>query len=390
MTTDHRSLCVAQTIPLLLSGLLACTPLPTKLGDDLTGGDSDTAAGTGAESDSGEGLDPDGSEWSFMLPAETWVVSIATMADGGVTAIEHRQEQYEQRVTRYAADGTELWQVDIGSHSIGRLATLPDGALVVGGSVDDGGLRAAVWRLSSAGAVEATHVHPLPGDAQSNAHVQALAVSSDGMAYLVNNYGIEEGTPGSELWWVDLELEPQWSWTGFDGRADQVAVMPAGEIRSMEEGSMPGTRLLRGFTPEGVPAWNEVLPRPTRFANDDPLVYSEYSEELQATRVHGVEGTLALDFVIPSPPSAGGIIVTHRNGLATVGTVDFGHQLSVTQFDAAGVQLRELVRPPLALDLVAPQDLAIAPDGAIYISGFELTEPPGEPHGFLLKLPPPA
>jgi hypothetical protein len=60
------------------------------------------------------------------------------------------------------------------------------------------------------------------------------------------------------------------------------------------------------------------------------------------------------------------------------------------QLDANGVELRTLTRSPLARDLVQPFDIAIAPDGSVYISGIEKdqSDGPTDDYGFLLKLPP--
>lgn len=380
--------CPRRMVPpasLLLSLLLACTPFPKNVGDDELGADDDG---------SGESLDPDEPLWSHVLPAETVLARIVGMPDGSVAAIELRYEPYEQRVTRYAADGTVLWQTDVGSHWLRSIAALPDGRLLVGGTTPQGGLRATLWRLSSTGVIEATHVHPLPGDAESNASVAEIAVGSGGIAYLVDNSGVEPGTPGVELWWSDIDLVPQWSWASFDGYTADVVVMGSGEIRTIEQLSYEqGTDLIRAFAPDGTPTWDALAPLSTRFADDEPLVLFENADGF--TWLHGVDGTSPLDVMIPQPISDGGFTVTHGHGVAAVRTTDLGMQLELFQFDEAGALVRQLTRPTLEKDRTAPLDIAIAPDGAVYIAGYEdadsgVEDVPGTNHGFILKLPPPA
>jgi hypothetical protein len=384
MDNPHRFHSAVPLAPLVLSLLLGCIPQAKDVGDDVldTGDPTDT--------DTGEALDPTALEWSYVLPAETAIPRITGMADGGVAAIELRYEPYGQWVTRYAPDGAVLWQVDLGSQWLHSIATLPDGRLVLGGTVEQGGLRATLWRLSSAGVVEAMHVHPLPGDSASNASVSDIAVSSTGLAYLVNNSGIDVGTPAGELWWDDFELAPQWSWTGFPGHVAAVAVMPAGEIHTLEQhSSEDGTDLMRAFTAAGAPAGEQVVPR-SRFADDQPLVRIEDMDD-GGVRLLGEGGTSTLDMLLPTHPLlTHPRIVTHGHGVAIVDVIDHD-ELTLLQLDADGLEIRSLVRPALAMNTVSPSDVVIAPDGSVYVSGYELdrTDPSPIMHGFILKLPPP-
>lgn len=366
---------------LLLSLLLACTPLPKNVGDDEL--DTDSAG------DTDDALDPADSMWSHLHSPGSIVYQISGTPDGGVAAIERRDDTDEQWVTRYASDGSVLWQVDVGALRLRSIATLPDGRFVVTGSMDDGGLRATVWRLSSTGAVEVTRVHPLPGDQDSSASARSLAVSSTGVAYIVANADIDAQTPHTELWRVDLDLDPQWSWSGFEGYPTDLALLPSGEVRTLEQISVNDPKLLRTFDADGTPGGQLQLPDRSGFASDEPLVVHEHSLELAQLWIHAIEGVSSLDVVIPIQVSVGGHVVTHGHGLAVAGSS--GSELLLHQYDEDGTLLRELAHPPQALDLVTPLDVVIAPDGSLYVSGVEQspTNNGSSAQGFLIKLPPP-
>lgn len=86
------------------------------------------------------------------------------------------------------------------------------------------------------------------------------------------------------------------------------------------------------------------------------------------------------------PPS-----VTHGHGVAAVTSNEL-YELVLVQLDAEGNELRSIVRPPLARDIVSPLDVVITPDGSVYVCGRELDHTEmGAPddYGFILKLPPP-
>lgn len=353
----------------MLSLLLGCDPPPKSIGDDILGTP-----------------DPHAPEWSHVLPAETFVFGIAATPDGGVAAIEHRYEPYEQRVVRYGADGGVLWQADVGSFWLNSIAVLPEGHVVVGGGTsgaNEGSVHATLWRLSPAGTVDATYVHPSVDPEGAHA-IEHLAVSGTGVAYVVS---------GGEVGRVDLDLVPQWSWTGFAGSVESLGVLPSGEVVTLEQHSwQEGTALLRTFTPAGLLANEEVVPR-GRFAADEPLLRTEELDD-GSLRLSAVGGTSTIDLTLAGDPPAAARRVAHGHGMvAVVGPEDAGTVMTVLQLDENGAELRALSRPPLAKDTVVPLDVAIAPDGSIYVSGHENvlvseTDPPIG-HGFLLKLPPP-
>lgn len=381
MVTLHCSFrSIPRRAPLALVLLLACDPSAKSVGDELL-----TASASSEP------------EWSYLGGDDTYALRITAMPDGGVAAIEHRQESFEQRITRYAPDGSELWQVDVGSSRLHAIAALPDGRLIVGGSVDQGSGVAAMWRLSAAGAIEATRLHPILGPIEDTfGEVDDLAVSSTGIAYLVSYSGSNDvGAPASELWWVDLDLDPQWSWTGFEATAKKVTIMPSGEIRTIEPHLVQDEHeRLRGFGADGTPTWDDVVPAGTRFAEGDPLLHVEPSGD--DLRIHAVGNTGTFDVLLTSNPMLAGAVVTHGHGVAAVSSFAQGSELWVRQFDDDGTLVRELTRPPLAYQAVAPFDVAIAPDGSLYVSGMEVPqgevedEPQGPVHAFILKLPPPA
>lgn len=197
------------------------------------------------------------------------------------------------------------------------------------------------------------------------------------MAYLVS---------GGELGWTDLELSPQWSTSAFDGFVGDIALLPSGEIVTIEQHSWgDGTDRMRTFAADGTPVSDEVVVA-GRFADDQPLVKIEDLDDF-SSRLIGLGGTSALDVVFSSYPPQ----VTHGNGVAAVTSNDL-YELVLVQLDADGKELRRLARPPLAQDIVSPLDVVIAPDGAVYVCGHELDHTEmGAPddYGFILKLPPP-
>jgi hypothetical protein len=383
MTRPHRSP-LALHAPLAL--LLACTPLPKSIGDDEldtdpTGADP-TEGGTSDELGTGDWL------WSHASPAGTFIVGIAGMPDDGVAVVEHRQEIQDQRVIRYAPDGSELWRVDLGSWSINAIDVLDDGRLLLGGSTrnDEGRLSAAVWRLSPAGVVEAMHQHATADD--HHTRVMDLTTHGTTAAYLVSNFGIEPGMPATELFVVDLGLAPQWSWNGFSGDAADVAVVPSGEVLTLEPYSLAnGTDLRRTFDVAGTPTTEEEVPG-GRFADDEPLVMLEAGPD-GVDRLVGLAGTV-FDVLLAGDAELGPRVATHRHGVAAVGA---SHgMLALVQHDSAGNALRDLLVQRVLGGEATALDIAIASDGAVYIGGYELFD--GEPdmplYGFILKLPPPA
>jgi len=405
LVDPHRSR--ASYTALALSLLLACT---RSIGDDIadSGGGSaedgsaegDSTDGVSAEGASAEGAsadeasggagDPDAPLWSHTFELDSMVSNVTSMPDGGVALIEIHWDTYEYWLSRRAADGSELWRVELEGAWLDSVTALPDDRLLVGGvrhAIEDS--RAIVWRLSTTGEVEVTREHVLSG-LGADPTLDGLALGDGGVAYLVNNSSPE--LDDATLVWADLELAPQWSWNGFPGYVADVAVMPTGEILTLEGLSFEdGTDLLRTFTADGTPTDEQVVPWGS-FAADQPLVQIDSSED-DSIRIHGVADTAALDIVLPQDPLVIVPWVTHNHGhVGVAGVADAGRQLTLLQLDASGVELRAVTRPPLHRDYVQPTDVAIAPDGSIYISGFEKAgELPGlaPEYGFLLKLPPP-
>lgn len=381
MDDRHRILPQVPWVSLALSLSIACAPPPKSVGDEAleTGGDP-TA---GSDDGSGDALDPDAPLWSYVLPADVMIARMVGMPDGGVTTIAIELEMNQQWVTRYSPAGDVLWEVDVGSTWLYTIAALPDGRVVVGGAQGQGP-SASVWRLSPAGAVEATYTHPLLEDGESNRSVSEIEATGTGIAYVVQNRGVDAGTPLSELWWADLELVPQWSWGGSHD-IDGLAILPSGELLTLEEESpQDGTDRMRTFSPAGAPMGEQVVPR-GRFADDQPLVKFEDLDDL-STRLVGLGGTSTIDVALPGFPVA----ATYGNGVAVVSLLpSSGEGMRLVQLDAAGVELRTVIRSPLQEEVVVPLDVVIAPDGAVYVVGYEKTPVEDPSYGFILKLPPP-
>lgn len=384
MVQSHCTHPVLAGAAAALSLLLACTPLPKSIGDDELDDDGGepTTADAGEES---SGLDPSVPLWSYVLPADTMVVGLTGMPDGGVAVIEHRLEIREQHITRYDPAGAVLWRVEMDSWGIYEIAALADGRLFLGGTVRvDGDLHAATWRMSASGDVEATHVHG-SSEAGGIDSVTSLAVSEAGVAYHTDQTSLEPGEAANTLWWADLELEPQWSTNDFEGSVESVGILPSGEVVTLEESPLgDGTSIVRTFTAAGAPVGDEVVPH-SRFADDVPLLRIESAAD-GGGRIVGFGGTSSLDVLIPADPPASNRPSTHGNGAAAVATAD--DQLALFQVDGSGAVLRDVLLPPLSGESVSPLDVSIASDGSVYVCGYE-TEANIE-HGFILKLPPPA
>lgn len=84
------------------------------------------------------------------------------------------------------------------------------------------------------------------------------------------------------------------------------------------------------------------------------------------------------------------VAATYGNGVAVVSLLpSSGEGMRLVQLDAAGVELRTVIRSPLQEEVVVPLDVVIAPDGAVYVVGYEKTPVEDPSYGFILKLPPP-
>jgi hypothetical protein len=394
----HRSHPSASRAALALMLLAGCS---RSIGDDSVGGEGGSGEGgsfdgespNGVSADGGSGADgPDAPLWTHVLESNTMVYRITAMPDGGVASIEIEFDTWEYWAARRAPDGSLLWRIELQDAWLDSIARLPDGRLFVGGVLHDAeGEHALVWRLSESGAIEASHTYALSGLGVDPTVID-IEVAGDGVAYVVDN-----GAPGrgdATLWWANLDLEPQWSWTGYPSYVRDLAVLPTGEVLTLEPLSFEeGTDIMRSFTADGAPAGEQVVPRST-FAADEPLVQVELAED-DRVRLHGLGDTAALDVVLMEGPLAGPPWVTYDQGnVAVARPISSEHRLSLLQLDADGNELRTLVRSPLVMELVWVSDVAIAPDGSVYLSGTERHEtdetgfPPLE-HGFLLKLPPP-
>ena len=378
MITRRCSFLLASCASLTLC--VGCLPEPKSVGDDPAEDDADhpDAGETGDDGGPADTAGPDADEWSHLFPAQTYIFEITSMFDGGIAAIEHRHETYEYRIIRYEPSGSIAWQVDFGSSRVRWLHALDDGGLIVAGAR---GSTAALWRLSPTGTIEAEYSHPkegVPGERHSE--IAHLAATSTGMAFIVRSFLSQEDGVRWELWWADSDFSPQWSWMDFEGFPYDLAVMPGGEIRVIE-GPTSHEVFMRGFDADGTPAWVEDVPAHTGFADEDPLVLLEPIDE--GWWMHGEAGTAAIDVVLPGGPWT----ATHKHGVATVGVTD-GGSLSVLQYEDDGALVRDVALSPLELEFVTFADVAVAPDGALWISGHEQDGPPESSRGFIRKLPP--
>lgn len=396
MTRPHRShLLTALHAPLAL--LLACTPLAKSVGDDLDGGVSPSESGdeSSDEGTTGAGLDPSVPEWTEVFPSDVLITKIVTTPDGGVAAIRHRQMTRELRVIRHAADGSFAWESDLYDSQlsyqiieVNDLVSLPNGGIVVGGAtLDEGhdGTHATLWALPANGGLGIGISTAPPREGRTNASVVELAVFGDRIPYLTHHWS-ELEAPIVDLRFMDEGLGAPEGWNDVPGPFHDVAMLASGDIATLEPNpAQVGTDRLRTFTELGDLSSEQVVPSGA-FATDVPLVRLEYLDD-GSTRL--VSDASDLDVILPGIPSA----VAHGPGVAVVSPTAAGDGIALVQLDALGAELRAVDVPAPDGGTVTPLDVAISPDGSVYIAGHE-QEPTrddgaGPVHGFIVKLPPP-
>jgi hypothetical protein len=403
MTRPHRSPPSALPAPLAL--LLACTPMAKSVGDDLDGGSpsesGEESSGEEGSGDAGSGdgavgsdFDPAVPEWTQVLPTDLVFVKIAATPDGGVAAIRHRRAMLEHRVLEYAADGSLDWESDLYESQLddvvfeaNDLVARHDGTIVIGGATlieGRAGAVATIWELPGDGGVGITIFNESPRDRMDDASVTELAAFGNGIVYLVREWNDREA-PFIELRFND-GFGSEEGWNDVPGPFHDVALLASGDIATLELNSKDvGTDVLRTFTPHGELASEQVVPIGA-FASDQPLVRLEYLDDGSTRLVADASG---LDVTLPGVPSA----VSHGPGVAIVAPTEDGAGIAVIQLDALGNELRAAAVPAPGGGTVTPLDVAIAPDGSVYVAGTEQeptrTDGPGPVHGFILKLPPP-
>ncbi len=397
MQVSSASIAIGAFLTLSLPG---CDPTPKNVGNGL-GTDSATTgtsnegstAGSGDETADGGtqsgGIESDEPLWVSVLPGGQLAPRMARMPDGGVVVATVIPGSWlGAELIRYSSSGDIVWQRSLG-HSIYDIETLDDGRIFAAGMIDQGGLRAAVWRLSPAGATEALQIHPLPGALEEgHSGAYSLSVNSTGVAYDVIIGNPAPDVPRAEVWRADLDLSTQWSWSDFEDDPLDVVLLPSGELRTLEHTDQEGLAdfLMRSFAEDGTPLGTESLP-PAHFADDAPLVQVGISDE--GVWIQGLENASELLASFPGYANMAVATSTHGPGVG-ISLAGDDDVLTLLQRAPDG-QTRELVLPAPCFDLVAGNDVALGLDGSMYVSGFCLPEsqPPIEEWaGFVLALPP--
>jgi len=360
---------------------LGCDPDPKNVGNGLESGGS---------SESG-GADDGAMGWQHELPLGEVVFKAAAMPDGGlvVSTLDYLNFQ-GSRIIRYAPDGTVSWEQQVGSQ-LHALATLDDGRIIAAGMAYDGVQSvAALWRLSPEGSIEALHEFPRPGAFEfSNGDVRDLVVSDAGVAYVVHNNGEDLVVPRAQLYWSGLDLVPQWSWEEFTVTPDDVAILPSGELRTIERptGSYEDDVLLRSFSPTGMLLGTAMLPS-GKFADDAPLI--EVGRSNEGVWARGIEGTsdLELSYAQADFGFTSGLVASNGAGLGLVVLAEDQHYVALQH--GPGEMSREEILPSPCLEQPVLSDVVVVPDGSMYVVGFCLQGvDPQERRGFVLQLPSP-
>lgn len=207
-----------HAIPMVFLGLLAlalgCDPEPELVGSDV------------ASSDEWE------VEWRASGSLGAFILDVAAMSDGGAVVVES-DPVGRPFLRRYSVGGAELFAVQLPGQPY-DLVVSGDMVLVSGSAPSNEVIsRAAVWRYSSNGALEASYVHPRPGD--SNSFGFEVAIGSTAVALVVGNWGtLAPGESWFEVLRLSHDLQPLGESLPFSGNVEAVGFGGSGELLVLE------------------------------------------------------------------------------------------------------------------------------------------------------------
>lgn len=370
--------------------LLGCEPPPESVGhglststgdegssgqppsDDPADGGSSGAEATGGEVD----VEP---EWELRIPGGS-CKEIAGMPDGGVIAVIGSDTPPHNEIHRYGPDGTLLWQQGTGP-LYASLDTLPDGRIVLGGSVAGDFSEGGLWLLSAEGETLASQILPFPDDGELHGlTVFDLDATEDGVAFSV----FDVGDPPYTLSWAALDLVPQWSTSDFDASPTSIQVQDDGIIRVLINEIETLDSRVRRFAADGTPLTTQPQQGRTAFASGDPGALVGWLG--QSMELRGLEELPGL-YYAPDEHHGGLPVASHRDGFVLSGWVDDGTRLWVQRLDADANLVFEHTRAPAFGDSVWVEGVEVTIDGAAYVCGQDVVAATLEREAFLLRLP---
>ncbi|MCA9712623.1 MAG: hypothetical protein KDK70_42740, partial [Myxococcales bacterium] len=311
-------------------------------------------------------------QWRVSDPPQAIISRVAAMPDGGAVIIAQDELGFGQ-LRRFSAGGAELFSVQLPGRGT-RLAVLGSSIFVAGDQrISMEVHRAALWRFSDAGALEASYMHPRPGDA--NSFGVAMALDDDEVALMVGNWGgLAEGESWHELLRLSHELVPQVEPIPFSGYVEDVGFTESGELLVLETNPEELDLLYTVGDPEPpLEVDCEIL-----IADGSPPICTNTWGELRVTDVEtgNVETLGTLGF----PEEYGGVRSSRGPSLVFYGAVDDGPVLRVVALREDGTVGAEVEIPPTAdAEHLTPIHSSQTSDGAVFVVVAE--HKPGEACG---------
>lgn len=396
MTLPPRSSLVASLL------LLGCVPLPESLGDGLdtdsdasgpgSSGDEGLDSGSSAETAAEDGddqLEPE-PRWDILFDGSR-CTGLAVVPDGGPVVLIGGPDAdgfvAGRELRRYAADGTLSWQREDGTDLV-DVATLPDGRIVIGGSVSESPRQAALWLLTPEGDLEASYVQPLDGTGD-DALVTRVATSASGVGFVVLHLdpdSVSSFEPTRyETGLAGLDLVPQWWTPEVDGQAAQrygVEIAASGSLRTLQLEFEPQLTRMLTYSASGVLEGDEEVSPTIEAAEGEPGVLLGLDDA--GLRIRGLEEAMFGQILVPQDFGSFPVAY-HRDGLFIGGAAAGGLGSVVVRLDDEGNQLYLRTFSSFVNPYVLVRGIAPAPDESIYLCGVEAEDGGQDPRGFLSR-----